>query len=225
MSMKYFGYENYATWCVSLWLGNDQATYEHWHEEARHCLALAPRSNHVQDGYATVNQAAVYLLSGRLYDAFNEGNPLREPEVWSDLLTAAVESVNWREVAEHLLADVLPPEETATRTPESSEQPTAATAASPLVLDLSNARFPLGFLGVTQGARAAVASGELADALSRHVRGDWGLVDAEDWQTNDRALVEHARLLSTFDTAAGRRFWIITEADRSSTTVLLPEEY
>lgn len=225
MSTKYFGYENYATWCVALWLGNDQAVYEHWHEEARHCLALAPQSNHVLEGYATVEQAAVYLLSGTLYDAFNEGNPLREPEVWSDLLTAAVESVNWREVAEHILADVLPATDTASQKHAPTEQPTAALAPSPLALDLSNARFPLGFLGVTQGARAAVESSELADALSRHVRGDWGLVDAEDWQSNECALVEHARLLSTFDTAAGRRFWIITEADRSSTTVLLPEEY
>ena len=67
-------------------------------------------------------------------------------------------------------------------------------------------------------------------SLNRHVKGDWGDVDEEDKQTNDQALKEGSRLLSAYN---DNRFlkngvatlWIITEADRSSTTILFPDEY
>ena len=61
--------------------------------------------------------------------------------------------------------------------------------------------------------------------LQRHVAGDWGEVCAEDKQSNDHALVEGTRILSAYRAADGTKFWIITEADRSVTTVLLPEDY
>ena len=60
--------------------------------------------------------------------------------------------------------------------------------------------------------------------LERHLSGDWGELDAEDNDTNNRALVEGSRLLSAY-THDGVKFWIITEADRSVTTFLLPEDY
>ncbi|MGE4180353.1 MAG: plasmid related protein [Limisphaerales bacterium] len=66
---------------------------------------------------------------------------------------------------------------------------------------------------------------EVLAALGRHARGDWGTVGEEDWASNDRALVEEARLLSAYCSEGGIRFWIITEWDRSLTTVLLPEDY
>jgi hypothetical protein len=66
---------------------------------------------------------------------------------------------------------------------------------------------------------------EILAALKRHQAGDWGEVGAEDGEANDSALVEGARLLSVYRTATGIKFWIITEADRSSTTVLMPEDY
>jgi hypothetical protein len=62
-------------------------------------------------------------------------------------------------------------------------------------------------------------------ALGRHVTGDWGNVCSEDAEANDAAVGERARLLSSYTSDEGVRFWIITEADRSLTTVLLPEEY
>ena len=65
----------------------------------------------------------------------------------------------------------------------------------------------------------------MMQALRRHARGDWGEVDAEDWKSNDRSLQEGTRLLSAYRTRSGIKLWIITEADRSVTTVLLPEEY
>jgi len=61
--------------------------------------------------------------------------------------------------------------------------------------------------------------------LDRHVKGDWGDVDGHDRMANDAALVEGERILSAYKTLLGVRIWIITEADRSSTTILLPTEY
>ena len=91
----------------------------------------------------------------------------------------------------------------------------------------SNAKFPLGQVVATPGVlRALTESGESPTTfLERHVRGDWGDVDAEDSQANDEALVNGGRLLSAYKTLKGERIWIISEADRSSTCVLLPEEY
>jgi len=63
------------------------------------------------------------------------------------------------------------------------------------------------------------------EALQRHVAGDWGELDEEDKKANDGALQTGERLLSAYQSATGTKFWIITEADRSVTTVLLPEDY
>jgi hypothetical protein len=83
-------------------------------------------------------------------------------------------------------------------------------------------KFPLGRLLATPGAIALGIN--LSPYLNRHVRGDWGDVDTEDWQSNDASIEEGSRIISAYQTAAGR-IWIITEADRAVTTVLLPTEY
>jgi hypothetical protein len=85
--------------------------------------------------------------------------------------------------------------------------------------------FSLGRLLATPGILESVSADELGAALGRHAVGDWGEVDASDSQANNRALIEGTRILSVYRSSAGIKFWIITEADRSATTVLLPEEY
>lgn len=72
---------------------------------------------------------------------------------------------------------------------------------------------------------AAAAGDSLLPLVVRHAGGDWGEMRPEDWRANDRARVEGTRLLSAYRLCDGTEVWIITEADRSSTTVLLPEEY
>ncbi len=67
--------------------------------------------------------------------------------------------------------------------------------------------------------------GELAEEILDHIVGDWGDVDEHDRAQNERALQEGTRLLSVYRSTGGVKFWIITEADRSVTTVLLPEDY
>ena len=85
----------------------------------------------------------------------------------------------------------------------------------------------LGRIVATPGAlKAFEASGQKPDEfLARHAKGDWGDVCAEDSKANDDALVDGSRVLSSYRLRNGIKFWIITEADRSSTCCLLPEEY
>lgn len=87
-------------------------------------------------------------------------------------------------------------------------------------------RFSLGHLVATPGAlelleRMSVNECEL---LQRHQRGDWGNVPAEDAIENENSIVNGNRILSSYQ-LCDERIWIITEADRSATTLLLPEEY
>jgi hypothetical protein len=91
--------------------------------------------------------------------------------------------------------------------------------------DGTTARFPLGQIVITPNALNHLPSDEVLAALQRHVRGDWGDVDDHDRQENELSLRQGFRLLSAYQTRAATKFWIITEADRSATTVLLPEDY
>lgn len=87
--------------------------------------------------------------------------------------------------------------------------------------------FALGRVVATPGVLAALeASDELPEAfLGRHVCGDWGEIPDEDREENEFSLREGYRILSAYRTRLGTRLWVITEADRSSTCLLLPEEY
>jgi hypothetical protein len=87
--------------------------------------------------------------------------------------------------------------------------------------------FELGRIVATPGALQALeAAGEQpAQFLDRHASGDWGELDEEDKRENEFSLRNGFRILSAYTTAAGEKIWIITEADRSATTFLLPEEY
>jgi len=87
--------------------------------------------------------------------------------------------------------------------------------------------FDLGQLVATPGALAALekAGQNAMDFLSRHVMGDWRELCEEDRKENRFSLETGFRLLSSYKTNAGDKLWIITESDRSVTTLLLPEEY
>ena len=85
--------------------------------------------------------------------------------------------------------------------------------------------FPLGAIVATSNAVAEVPILDIHAALDRHAAGDWGDLGDEDRLANEEALAYGERLLSAYSTAAGVAFWIITERDRSITTVLMPEDY
>lgn len=86
-------------------------------------------------------------------------------------------------------------------------------------------RFPLGRVLATPGVLATLDQTEVFTALARHQTGDWGDVCPDDFKANEQAIVEGTRLLSVYHDNKGVKFWIITEADRSATTILLPSEY
>ncbi|NEX22774.1 hypothetical protein G3480_21120 [Thiorhodococcus mannitoliphagus] len=92
-----------------------------------------------------------------------------------------------------------------------------------------NTLFPLGQTVITRAALSAFSRRHL-DALiptilARHELGDWGDLDEEDRRANDLALEEGSRLLSAYEIQDGFKVLVITEADRSVTTILLPSEY
>jgi hypothetical protein len=88
-------------------------------------------------------------------------------------------------------------------------------------------RFSLGQIVATQGALELLRRyGKTRNAyLDRHHSGDWGDLGGFDWRANDKALETGARLFSAYAVSPLNTIWIITEADRSSTTLLLPEDY
>ena len=91
----------------------------------------------------------------------------------------------------------------------------------------NNSKFPLGEIYLTPGASEAISESrdDTLKFLRRHVSGDWGTVDHHDQNANEEALEIGARILSAYNTTMGKKLWVITEADRASTTILLPSEY
>ncbi|MDF7822820.1 hypothetical protein P4B35_02245 [Pontiellaceae bacterium B12227] len=89
------------------------------------------------------------------------------------------------------------------------------------------ARFKAGQVCATPGALEAMnnAGQSPVEFIGRHVTGDWGEVCAEDQQANEEAVDANLRLLSAYRTKKQVKLWVITEADRNLTTILLPEEY
>ena len=86
-------------------------------------------------------------------------------------------------------------------------------------------RFSLGRLVATPAALHVLTADDINTALARHHRGDWGDVGAEDHAENELSLKEGLRLLSVYHGTNGVKFYVITEHDRSITTVLLPSDY
>ena len=87
--------------------------------------------------------------------------------------------------------------------------------------------FPLGKLVATPGALAALqkAGQSPAEFLLLHVRGQWGDISEEDRRENEYSLQHGFRLLSSYRTNTNETIWVVTESDRSVTTLLLPSEY
>lgn len=90
---------------------------------------------------------------------------------------------------------------------------------------MAQPKFPLGRTVITRNALSALPHEDICAALGRHAAGDWGDLDAEDRAANEAALLDSSRLVSVYRTAGDVKFYVITEWDRSITTVLLPEDY
>lgn len=107
--MSYNGWANYATWCVALWIDNEEALYSAWRDVAQDCwddsedCRLSGLTG--TDPRAERLNAAACDLSERLKDHYDDAAPTLEG-FWSDLLTWALQEVNWFEVAKSLLEDI-----------------------------------------------------------------------------------------------------------------------
>ncbi len=86
-------------------------------------------------------------------------------------------------------------------------------------------KFELGRLFFTPNALDSLRNDDVVRTLSRHKRGDWGDVGPEDWQENEFAFLNGFGLVSRYRALDRRMFWVITNADRSSTTILLATAY
>ena len=86
-------------------------------------------------------------------------------------------------------------------------------------------KFELGQVLITPGAHDDLNLKDVASSLVRHAGGDFGDVCEEDWAHNEEALETGDRILSSYRDSNDIKFWIITEWDRSATTILLPDEY
>lgn len=90
---------------------------------------------------------------------------------------------------------------------------------------MNEPKFPLGQLVTTPAALESVDPEDMRNCLARHAAADWGDLCAEDRAENEIALQNELRIFSVYRDRKGVKFWIITEADRSSTCILLPTDY
>jgi len=86
-------------------------------------------------------------------------------------------------------------------------------------------KFPMGRTVITPNAMENLNDEDIQASLRRHAAGDWGNCGPQDWQENEFSLPRRLRLFSVYEDRHGTKFWVITEADRSATTILLPEDY
>ena len=85
--------------------------------------------------------------------------------------------------------------------------------------------FRLGRIVTTPNVLQSITQDDILTGIQRHQAGDWGSLPEEDRAANDCALARGGRILSAYQAVNGTKFWLITEADRSKTTILLPEDY
>lgn len=102
MSKGYNGWKNYETWAVNLWLSNEEPTWDYWLEEAVECRSQAAICPQVAGGVWQADRAAVYLLADRLKEEIRDDAP-EVVGMYADLLGAALDEVDWLEIAEALL--------------------------------------------------------------------------------------------------------------------------
>ena len=87
------------------------------------------------------------------------------------------------------------------------------------------AKFRLGRIATTSNAQLHLSDEDIVQAIRQHQAGNWGEVPPANWPANEHALKTGGRLFSAYRSAGGKLFYVITEGDRSSTSVLLPDEY
>lgn len=104
-SRGYNGWSNYETWAVALWLDNVEHSYRYWREAARECWRSANHHPHTRDGACSAAATARRLLADRLKSEVESSAPDLGATLYADLLGAALDAVDWDEVADGYLTD------------------------------------------------------------------------------------------------------------------------
>lgn len=100
-SKRYNGWTNYETWCVKLWMDNEQGSYDYWREAAQEAWESSGVS---KNEHWTRSEDARFNLADRLKSEYEEAMPEIDG-VWSDMLRAAFSEVDWDEIADNLLEE------------------------------------------------------------------------------------------------------------------------
>lgn len=100
MCEKYNGWTNYETWAVKLWMDNDEGSYNYWNERTEELYEEAVPAF----SFTSKRDAARVALMDELKETHEENAPENEASIYTDLMSAALGSVDWHEIAESLLA-------------------------------------------------------------------------------------------------------------------------
>lgn len=201
---------NYETWCVSQWLPTDEAVWDGFREQLRRLAAKRTSSSDESNQSLASNRGRQkFQLAKQLREAVSRLGYMELPLIYCDLLESALARVNWLEIVEHFLGHPFPKQLRRNAAPHDALVPV----------------FEAGRVFVGSAAQAALTAEDIKPALTRHVQGDWGLLDTMDRRQNLRALAASRPLQSVFQSTNGTSFWVVTEADRSLTSVLLAEDY
>lgn len=105
---KYNGWTNYETWAVALWMDNDHSSHTYWRQQSDECYRETDDDDQLSERHISARSA----LADRIQEIFESDSPLADQvNVYSDLLSAALGSVDWYEIAEHLLEEIGQPED------------------------------------------------------------------------------------------------------------------
>jgi len=198
---------NRPTFTLLQHLTTDHQCLKNWAAHVPKLLEECKQAPEVIDGSKTAEQLAVELLAKRQKDAFIASCPIPEGTLCAVLINGLVSEIEWEALAQFVISVA-----------ESESKDSVPAIVT------GNARFFTERITVTKGAALMLERTEISEAIARHLEGDWGSVPQQDREENERCLTAGGRLMSAFGDG-GKRVWVITEGDRSATTVLLPEEY
>lgn len=201
-----FDSKNRATWVVAEFLDID-AHDASWHMRALRCWTDA-----IESGSDVALSQAVFRLALEIEEEYRTNSPVADGDRYEELLESALIEVAWKDIAARLIDDAL-----AFR----AVRPSKPILPAPI----QRVTVPTGNLHCSPRVRALVCIHLVRQMLDRHTLGDWGNCCAEEWQANNCALLNGAKLVSKYRTREGLAFWLVTEADRSVTAAILPDEY
>ena len=213
MDTKYNGWANYETWCIALWLNNEETSYRYWRDAAQQAAKESPEASQVKEGLWSANDAATNLLADQLHEQVHDSERLKD----SDLLHGhvALSRVGRRRMATKspptFWKDFLP------RRP--TDAPPRNSRAYPATFSARQNRFD------PWRSERHLPKGPFVRPWSDMYAAIGGWWPPKMPKKTKSRSAEGFRLLSVYEDSEGTRFWVITEADRSSTTILLPSEY